>query len=221
MSQVGCRIIEKINRPAVSMIEALRAFPVSNLDDCMNRMAAVGKNVRPVNMKHMAGPAFTVKVPEGDNLMLHKAMDMAAPGDIIVVAAGDYQGRAIFGELMAKYCQSKKIGGIITDGAVRDIEVLRQLEIPVYAGGVSPNGPYKNGPGEINTDISFSGQVVHPGDIIIGDPDGIVVIRPEDAVDLLPEVRGVSSKEAGILQGIEQSASYQRPWVDEKIKELM
>lgn len=221
MSKVGCRINKIVKRPDPWMVQQLAEFPVSNLDDSMNRMSAVNKEIRTVNGLRLYGPAFTVKVPEGDNLMFHKAMDMAEPGDIIVIAAGGYQNRSIFGELMANYCLKRDIGGLIVDGAIRDVDALKHIGIPVYASGVSPNGPYKNGPGEINTDISFGGQVIHPGDIVIGDEDGIVVIQPEDAEAILEAVRDIGKKEAVIMDKILKETSYLRPWVDEKLSAMM
>lgn len=107
MSNVGFRIISDFQRPEPALVEAFRELPVANIDDCMNRTAAVDGAIRPVNKAKLLGPAFTVKVPEGDNLMFHKAMDMAKPGDVIVIDAGGDPKRAIFGALMINYCKSR------------------------------------------------------------------------------------------------------------------
>lgn len=220
MSGFGCRIRETITRPDPELIQAFRGLPVANIDDCMNRMAAVDFAIRPRNQAPLLGCAFTVRVPEGDNLMFHKAMDLAKPGDVILIDAGGSSHRAIFGELMATYCQKRGIAGLVVDGAIRDEEAIRKMELPVYARAVTPNGPYKNGPGEINEPISIGGRVVFPGDIVVGDQDGLVIIRPEDAKAALEAAKAVSAKEAGIYQGITEACSYVRPWVDEKLKEL-
>ena len=220
MSNVGFRIISDFQRPEPALVEAFRELPVANIDDCMNRTAAVDGAIRPVNKAKLLGPAFTVKVPEGDNLMFHKAMDMAKPGDVIVIDAGGDPKRAIFGTLMINYCKSRGLAGVIVDGAIRDYEELSQMDFPVYARAVTPNGPYKNGPGEIGTVISFGGKVVRPGDIIAGDADGIVVIAPEDAKELAQKAQKVLDMENGILEKILTEGTYIRPWVDEKLKEL-
>lgn len=220
MSNVGFQIVSDFKRPDKALIEAFRELPVANIDDCMNRTAAVDGAIRPMNKAKLLGPAFTVKVPEGDNLMFHKAMDMAQPGDVIVIDAGGDPHRAIFGALMISYCKVRGLGGVIVDGAIRDSEELAEMDFPVYARAITPNGPYKNGPGEIGTTIAFGGKVVRPGDIIVGDADGIVVIHPEDAAELAKKAKGVLDMENGILDKILNEGTYIRPWVDEKLKAL-
>jgi len=217
---IGCVINNNIKRPDPKLVELFRDLPVANIDDCMSRTAAVHQDIRPVSHRPLLGPAFTVKLPEGDNLMFHKAMDLAAPGDIIVIDAKGCTSRAIFGEIMATYCEKRGIGGLILDGAVRDYEALSKMSIPIYARGTTPNGPYKNGPGEIGTTISFGGIVIEPGDIIVGDEDGIIAIHPQDAEKLAEEVRAVFNKEAGFIDRIVRECVYDRPWVDEKLKEI-
>lgn len=217
---IGCRIVKDFIRPDRNLIEKFRGLPVANIDDCMNRMAAVSHEIRPMNRAKLLGPAFTVKVPAGDNLMFHKAMDMAREGDVIVIDAEGAADRAIFGELMIQYCMSRKLGGVIVDGCIRDSDTLETLDFPVYAKGITPNGPYKNGPGEINTVISFGGQVVRPGDIIVGDADGILIIHPEEAEPLLEKALQVMEKEEGIVETMERDGTYLRPWVDEKLDEI-
>lgn len=220
MSNVGFQIKSDFQRPAKELVEAFRELPVANIDDCMNRTAAVDGAIRPVNKAKLLGPAFTVKVPEGDNLMFHKAMDMAQPGDVIVIDAGGDSKRAIFGALMINYCKARGLAGVIVDGAVRDLDELSEMDFPVYARGFTPNGPYKNGPGEIGTTIAFGGKVVRPGDIIVGDADGIIVVRPEEAEELAQKARKVLDMENGILEKILTEGTYIRPWVDEKLKTL-
>lgn len=217
---IGCQIVEHFSRPDKKLVELFRDFPVANIDDCMGRTAAIRQDIRPMNKAKLLGTAFTVRVPQGDNLMFHKAMDMAKPGDVIVIDAGSMKNRAIFGELMVSYCKSRGIAGIIVDGAIRDSEAIAEMDFPVYACGVTPNGPYKNGPGEIGTTISVSGVIVHPGDIIAGDRDGVVVIKPEYAETLAERVAGVFAKEEAIMNKIVEDGTYIRPWVDEKLKEI-
>lgn len=220
MKNIGCKIVQSFQRPDKKLIELFRDLPVANIDDCMNRTAAVDPMIKPLNKTPLVGTAFTVKVPEGDNLMFHKAMDLAQAGDVVVIDAGGDVHRAIFGELMVTYCKRRGIAGVIVDGSVRDAAALAEMDIAVYAKGVTPNGPYKNGPGEINTPISFGGKVVCPGDIIVGDRDGIVVIKPEEAAYIAEQTRKVSGKEHGIMDDIVNKGAYLRPWVDEKLKEI-
>lgn len=220
MANVGCRIIKDFKRPEKELIELFRDLPVANIDDCMNRTAAVDPKIKNLNSTPLLGCAFTVKVPEGDNLMFHKAMDLAQPGDIIVIDAGGDVSRAIFGELMITYCKSRGIAGVVVDGSVRDADTLEQMDFPVYAKGVTPNGPYKNGPGEINVPVVIGGKMICPGDILVGDRDGLIVIKPEDAKALAEATREVGKKEAGIMEKIMNEGTYIRPWVDDKLAEI-
>ncbi len=219
MSSAGLRINSRVETDK-ALVEGFRDLPVANIDDCMNRIAAIDSSIRPCNKAKLLGPAFTVKVPEGDNLMFHKAMDLAAPGDIIMIDAGGGTLRSIFGELMVTYCKVRGIGGIIVDGCIRDAEAIAEMDIPIYAKGITPNGPYKNGPGEINVPVVIGGQVVNPGDIIVGDYDGVVVIKPEDAEDIIKKTNEINAKEAVIMDKILNEGTYIRPWVDEKLREL-
>ncbi len=217
----GCKIIKDFPRPPRELVEAFRGMAVANIDDCMGRTAAMHYRIRPMNKSKLLGTAFTIKVPEGDNLMFHKAMDMGKPGDVFVIDAGGSRFRSIFGELMATYCRARGVAGIVVDGSIRDAKAIGEMtDFAVYAAGVTPNGPYKNGPGEINTPVSVGGIVVRPGDIIVGDADSVIVIYPEDAEKLLSAVRAVQVKEEAIMRDIIEKVSYPRPWVDAKLKEI-
>jgi len=219
---VGCKIIKGFKRPAKELVERFRGMPVANIDDCMNRIAAADAAIEPIGYKgQLLGPAFTIRVPQGDNLMFHKAMDMAEPGDVIVIDAGGYTDRAIFGELMATYCKTRGIKGIICDGAIRDRGGLAAMEgFQVYARSATPNGPYKNGPGEINVPVVIGGKIVYPGDIVVGDDDGVIFIRPELANEIADATLAVEKKEADIMKHILEDGTYIRPWVDEKLREI-
>ncbi len=218
---VGSKIIKDFKRPAKELVERFRDMPVANIDDNMGRIAAVDTAIEPIGKGQLLGTAFTVRVPQGDNLMFHAAMDLAKPGDVIVIDAGGFTDRAIFGELMATYCKTRGIKGIVCDGAIRDRGGLAALEdFPVYARSATPNGPYKNGPGEINVPVVIGGKVVHPGDIIVGDDDGVIIISPDDAEKIADATLEVEKKEAAIMDHILNDGTYIRPWVDEKLKEL-
>ena len=218
---IGNKIVYEINRPDKKLVELFREMPVANIDDNMGRIAAVDAAIRPMNRSPLLGTAFTILMPQGDNLMFHKAMDMALPGDVIMIDAGGSVDRAIFGELMVSYCRVRGIAGIVCDGAIRDLDGISTLtDFAVYAKGVTPNGPYKNGPGEINVPIVIGGKTVKPGDIIVGDGDGIVIIDPVDAEALAAATYKTMEKEAKIMENIIHKGEYIRPWVDEKLKEI-
>lgn len=218
---IGFRIVSEINRPAKEVVELFRGMPVANIDDNMGRVAAVSSAIVPMNSSPLLGTAFTIKVPAGDNLMFHKAMDMAKPGDVFMIDAGGVEERSIFGELMVNYCRVLGIAGIVVDGSIRDSDGIGKLtDFPVYARGVTPNGPYKNGPGEINCPIVIGGQVVKPGDIVVGDPDGVIIIDPAAAPEIAAATRATMKNEEQIMSDILQKKEYIRPWVDEKLREL-
>ena len=218
---VGCRIIRDFPRPNEKLVELFRDLPVANIDDCMERTAAVDSAIVPLGKGQLLGTAFTVRVAQGDNLMLHAAMDLAKPGDVILIDAGGFTERAIFGELMATYCKIRGIRGIICDGAVRDAEQLAQMEgFRVYAKAVTPNGPYKNGPGEINLPVVIGGKIAYPGDIVVGDGDGVLFIRPENAEALAEAAAQIGKKEAAIMENIVNNGTYIRPWVDDILKKI-
>lgn len=218
---VGCKIRKDFERPAKELVARFKDMPVANIDDNMGRIAAVDKTIEPVGKGQLLGTAFTVRVPQGDNLMFHAAMDLAKPGDVIVIDAGGFDDRAIFGELMATYCKTRGIKGIVCDGAIRDRGGLAAMEdFPVYARSATPNGPYKNGPGEINVPVVIGGKVVNPGDIIVGDDDGVIIISPAIAEEIADATLAVEKKEADIMKHILEDGTYIRPWVDEKLKEI-
>ncbi len=202
MSEIGNRIYTHIDRPDPALVEQFRNLPSSNVGDMMNRLYCMREYICPVNRKrtHMLGTAFTVKVPDGDNVFIHLALDLAQPGDILVIDGNGCTTRSLLGEIMMTYAQNKGLAGIVVDGAIRDSDALDNLDIPVYAKAITPQGPYKNGPGEINVPVSCGGKVVFPGDILVGDPDGICVIRPADAPKLVQAVRDKFNGEQVLLE---------------------
>jgi RraA family protein len=160
-----------------------------------------------------------VKVPSGDNLMIFLAIDKAMPGDILVIDGEGSMERALVGEIIAKTAQLKKLGGFVINGCIRDTEILRDLDIPIFAKGQTPNGPYRNGPGEINVPVTVGGKVILPGDIIMGDSDGIVVIKPEDAIELQRMALEVQKKEESTLADIESGKGLDLTWLYKKLEE--
>ena len=218
---IGCRIHTKMTRPPKELVERFRGMPVANIDDCMSRTAALNYRIHPINQSPLLGTAFTVKAAEGDNLMFHKAMDMAQPGDVFMIDAGGDLNRSIFGEIMVRYCRKKGIAGIVVDGSIRDSDAISEMtDFPVYACGVTPNGPYKNGPGEIGGVVTVGGIIVHPGDIVVGDQDGVIVIPPAEAEALAEKVHAFNENEARTMRRIAEEGTMPRPWVEEKLSAL-
>ena len=185
----GNKIIRNFQRPAPALVELFRGIPSSNIGDCVKRMNCMFGGIRSYNRINLIGPAFTVKVPAGDNLMAQVALDYAQPGDIIVIDGAGYADRALVGGMMLAYAEERKLGGFVVNGAVRDLDDIRNSPLPVFAMAATPLGPYREGPGEINVPVVCGGQVVMPGDLLVGDSDGLVVIPRDDAAELLDAVR--------------------------------
>jgi len=189
---VGKRIYLKRHMPDPAIIEQFKTIPASNTCDVMGRNAAMNPRIRLMSSpkeQMMVGAALTVKARGGDNLALHAALNMATEGDVLVVSNEEENTRALMGEIMMAYLRyTKKAAGIVLDGPIRDIDEIGKWDFPVYATGTTPGGPYKDGPGEVNVPISCGGVTVNPGDIILADPDGIIVIPRKDAALVKPVV---------------------------------
>lgn len=214
MSNTGCRIFLKVNRPAKELVEGFKGLPVANIADEMNRFFCVDARIKPFNNEPLLGTAFTVKARVGDNLMLHKALELAQPGDVLIVDAQGDLANAITGEIMMTQAAVNGLAGVVIDGAIRDAEAMKEIGMPVYAAGVQPKGPYKDGPGEINVPVCCGGVVVNPGDIIVGDADGIVVINPADAPVILEKSKAKLAKEQAIIKAIKERVPRDKSWVD-------
>jgi regulator of RNase E activity RraA len=149
--------------------------------------------------------------------MVHKAMQLARPGDVIVVATGGNVTSAVFGELMCRTAVAARIGGLVVDGAVRDVPGITQLGLPVFSRSVCPGGCDKDGPGEINVAISCGGVVVHPGDVIVGDSDGVVVVPRDDAEEVLTLVAALQEREGRRMDEIDRGQLF-RSEIDESLR---
>ena len=145
----------------------------------------------------MAGTAVTVARAAGDNLAIHRAFDFCRPGDVLVIDGAGELTQALMGDIMASFAESLGVQGLVIDGAIRDVGALSQRDFPVYARGVTHRGPYKNGPGEINVPVTVGGMVVHPGDIIVGDEDGVLAIAPADVEAVIEGARRQASEGSG------------------------
>jgi RraA family protein len=217
---LGLQIRQRRRAVSLALAQKYLAVPVANVSDCMSRLFAGGANLRPMHRGNaMAGPAFTVKVRPGDNLMIHKALEMAQPGDVIVVDGGGDLTNALVGEIMTSVASYRQLAGMAIYGAVRDAAALKESAFPVFASGVTHRGPYRDGPGEINTPIAINGMVIEPGDLVIGDGDGVLCVPYDhaDAVYLAATAKGVL--EAAMLKDI-RSGAYTSAWVDESLARL-
>ena len=203
-----------------ALLEALRGVATSLLSDNMARLSGtvgLGAYHRP---KPMAGTAVTVRTRGGDNLAIHRSFDFCRPGDVLVIdGAGDLT-QALMGEIMARFAESLGVQGLVIDGAIRDVSALRGHDFPVYARGVTHRGPYKNGPGEINVPVVVGGMVVNPGDIVVGDEDGVLAIAPFEAAAVLALAREQGQREAASLQAIAEGR-FDRAWVEPHERKMM
>lgn len=217
---IGFRIKNRVHVASSELVAEFAKLPVANVSDAMSRMTAAGPTLRPMHRSGgMAGVALTVKARPGDNLMLHKAIDMAVPGDVIVVDAGGELTNALMGELMLAYAVKRGVAGFVLNGAIRDVDAFVQVNLPTFAAGITHRGPYKDGPGEINVPISMGGMVIEPGDIMIGDSDGVLAVPIADAEEILKKTQAKQDAETQQMQAIE-SGTNDRTWVDAALKKL-
>ncbi len=210
---VGFRIRTTLTRVDAALAKRAAAVPAANLGDVMNRMQAMrGGFIAYGGRKAVTGPAYTVRARAGDNLMLHEALDLAQPGDVVVCDAGGDLGTAILGDIMGRHAESRGIAAIIVDGSIRDVAGLAQLKLGIWARGSTPAGPYKDGPGEVGYPVSCGGLVVIPGDLIAADEDGVVVVPREDAGAVVAAAEAHAAKEAATIRSIEEGHP-DRAWV--------
>lgn len=192
----GIAIHPRVSLLTAELIEQFRGVPTAHASDCLGRcVGAMGLKAYH-GKAMMCGPAITVRTRPGDNLMIHVAMSMAEPGDIIVVDGAGDMSQAVVGGLMRTSAITSQIGGFVVDGAIRDTAEFAEGGMPCFARGAVHRGPSKEGPGEINVPISCAGMFVAPGDLVLGDSDGVVALSAARAASLLPLVRVHAEKEA-------------------------
>ena len=208
-------------RVSAELARKFRTLPVANVSDCMSRLTGGGPRLRPYHGEGMlAGPAFTVKTRPGDNLMVHKALDIASPGDVVVVDAGGDLTNSIVGEIMITYAMNRGLAGLVINGSIRDSDALCRLTFPVYAAGVTHRGPMKSGPGEIGRAIAFEGMVIEPGDLIIGDGDGVLCIPFDEVEEVYQAAAAKKKTEDKILADLKAGGSMDRAWIDIALRQL-
>lgn len=215
---IGFDIHPRARAVSSEVVEKFRPIPVANISDCMWRMTAGGARLRPMHDGTvLAGPALTVRTRPGDNLLVHKALELAQPGDVVVVDAGGDITNAIIGEIMTTYAQTRGLAGIVINGAIRDCGAIRRGSLPVYAAGVTHRGPYKDGPGEINTVIALDGMTITPGDLILGDEDGLLCVPFEQVDAIYAAATAKQEVEARMMAEI-AAGTLDTSWIDARMK---
>lgn len=217
---LGLQILRRTRQVPERFVQAYKNLPVANISDCMTRMTAAGPRLRPMHRSgYLAGPALTVKCRPGDNLMIHKALTMAQRGDVIVVdAAGDLTN-ALFGEIMVATAVARGVAGVVLNGAVRDSQEIGSGEFPLYAAGITHRGPYKDGPGEINVPISIDGMVIHPGDLMVGDADGLLCVPFDSVEEVLAATQKKMEAERQTLADI-AAGKLDTSWIDATLRRI-
>lgn len=216
MSKPGFRVHAPWNRPEESLLASFGEASSAQVADSMSRLGAMDAGIRPIwRSPRVIGAALTVWCHTGDNLMLHKALSLAAPGDIVVMNTQG-GGNSGFGELLASSAVRIGIRAVIVDGTVRDAEALEAMALPVYARGLCPNGCNKDGPGEVGAIIACGGVAVRPGDIILADRDGVSVVPLADAAEVARLAQQQIASERKRMAEIERGVLV-RPEIDEKL----
>lgn len=208
-------VVRDIDRVDASVVAQAARFPSSILADVAGRRGALSGRITPLAPSmRFAGPALTVEVRPGDNLMIHAAMALAQPGDVIVVDGKGDLTSALMGEIMCQQCVALGVAAVVIDGAVRDSEAIRELAFPMYAAGLNPNGPTKYVPGRVNHPVSLGGVTVNPGDLVVGDADGVTVIELAKAASLLPLAEEKVAAETRRIADIRSRKALRPQWLD-------
>lgn len=198
----GYRIHPRAAGPEAGVVQAFKAIPVAAIGDAMIRnVGAIGLRQYHARLEAvLCGPAVTVRVRPGDNLMIHKALMMVQPGDVLVIDGGGDVSQALVGGLMRTTCLARGLGGLVIDGAIRDLCEWAQDGMPIFARGHTHRGPSKDGPGEINVPVACAGLAVLPGDLIVGDADGVIAVPAAEAAEVLRRSQAHLAREAVIRE---------------------
>ena len=208
-------VIREIQRVDATTVAKAAEYPSSILADVAGRRGALSGRIAPLAPSmRFAGPAITVEVRPGDNLMIHAAMAIAQPGDVLVIDGKGDLSSALMGEIMSQQCVALGVVGVVIDGAVRDSEAIRELGFPMYAAGLNPNGPTKSVSGRLNHPISIGGVSVNPGDLVVGDADGVTVIERDKAAAMLPLAAEKVAAETRRIADIKSRKALRPAWLD-------
>ncbi|MGU3626303.1 RraA family protein [Comamonas sp. C24C] len=212
-------VVRNIERVDAQVVAQAAQFPSSILADVAGRRGGLHGRIAPLApCMRFAGAAITVEVRPGDNLMIHAAMAVAQPGDVIVVDGKGDLSSALMGEIMSQQCMALGIAAVVIDGAVRDSEAIRELGFPMYAAGLNPNGPTKFVPGRLNHPISIGGVTVYPGDLVVGDADGVTVIERSKAAAMLSLAVSKVAAETKRIADIRNRIALAPAWLDAALR---
>ncbi len=212
----GFRICWDVERPDPELIADFGVFDTPSISDDMNRLYTMVPEIRALTEPglKLIGPACTVKVYPGDNLMVHKSLDVLQPGDVVVVDASASTMTAVLGDLISTKARHRGAVGFVVDGLIRDLPGIRALgDFPVYARGVTPIGPLHRGPGEINHPVCAGGIVIHPGDLIVGDANGVVVVPRDYVAELHARLSARAAAEQSYTSAVARG-EFSNAWVD-------
>ncbi len=215
---IGFRIRTKIDRSAGKLVESMKKFETTDVSDLMNRMYTMHHGIKNLaNDKPLVGPAVTVKLFPGDNLMLHKALDVTQPGDVVVVDTSGSDRNAVFGDLIANKALHRGIAGFVIDGLIRDLDGVKEIGLPVYARGVTSFGPLHRGPGELNYTITCGGVVVNPGDMISADNSGVVVVEKDFVQSAILKLTAHQARMKQYIRDVKRG-DFSNDWVDRQLQ---
>jgi RraA family protein len=213
MTSTGARRFPSAPQVDAATLETLRGIAVALLSDNLHRSVGTAA-VQPYHQpRPMAGTAVTVRTRGGDNLTILRAFEYCRPGDVMVIDCGGDLNNAVVGGILTFYGATIGLSGMVVDGAIRDVAEIRERDFPVYARGVTHRGPYKDGPGEINVPVSIGGMVVNPGDIVVGDQDGLLAFAPGEAVTVIEKALEQGRKEAATMQAMKEGR-WDRSFID-------
>ena len=205
-------------RPESSQVEALRGVPTGFIVDAQNGTGALGYQIKPLtNEMSFTGVVITAQAEPRDMLPVQPAIALASPGDVLVIATAGYDGAAIIGDNVAVMAKNKGLAAVVTDGLVRDVEGILDAGIPVFCAGVSPNSPYSRGPGSIGLPIALGDSVINPGDLLVGDRDGVVVIARDQVGAVINSLVELRKLEAALETKVKGGLT-PMPWVDEYLR---
>ncbi len=211
--QAAVTIHRNFKRVEPDLIHRLSGFPTGYFADIQGRRGGLDTGIKPMfRAAPVIGTAVTVKTVPDDNLAPYLALGILQPGDVLLIATGDWTGSAVIGDLIVGYFRNAGVVAVVTDGAVRDVEGLEKVGVPVYARGLTASSPQKNGPGEIGGEISIGGVLVRSGDLVVADRDGVVILPQDRLSDAVASVQDVKAKEAAIEKDI-AAGTVQPEWI--------
>lgn len=214
------RVRRAHSRPSPVLIDPFRTVPTGNVCDAQGRWGALDHQIRSItSMAEFAGPALTVWAGPRDNLACWAALEYVVPGDVMVIATGDYTRASVIGDIFVGMARNAGVVAIVTDGMVRDQAGIEAMGIPVFARGVTPNSPWKNGPGEIGGTVVIAGEAIAAGDILVGDPDGVVLVSQPRLAAVAKELEEVRAKEAKMEAAVREGVAVPS-WLAETKKRL-